>query len=78
MNTYADPFGELGLPITMVSPEMGTGPETPSRACSVRYQARAEFLKGEDLMGQWGRLLAAEPLYDRVQLVSATMPAPGS
>ncbi len=32
-----------------------------------RYQARAEFLEGEERAGQWDRLVAAEPGYDPVQ-----------
>ena len=31
------------------------------------YQARAEFLKGEDRAGQWDRLVAADPIIDQVQ-----------
>ena len=45
-------------------------PEAEVRLGRERYQARAEFLKGEDRTGQWGRLVAADPLYDRVQRVA--------
>ena len=42
-------------------------PEAEVRLGRERYQARAEFLKGEDRASQWDRLVAADPLYDRVQ-----------
>ena len=35
-----------------------------------RYQARAEFLGGENRAGHWDRLVAAEPLYDQIQRVA--------
>ncbi|MFQ5979067.1 MAG: nitroreductase/quinone reductase family protein [Candidatus Heimdallarchaeota archaeon] len=35
-----------------------------------RYQAQAEFLKGEDRAGQWDRLVAADPMYDKAQRVA--------
>lgn len=42
-------------------------PEAEVRLGRERYQARAEFLKGEERASQWDRLVAADPLYDRVQ-----------
>jgi deazaflavin-dependent oxidoreductase (nitroreductase family) len=42
-------------------------PEAEVRLGRERYQARAEFLEGEDRASQWDRLVAADPLYDRVQ-----------
>lgn len=35
------------------------------------YQARAEFLGGEERAGHWEQLVAAEPIYDEVQRVAA-------
>ena len=45
-------------------------PEAEVRLGRERYQARAEFLEGEDRAGQWDRLVAAEPTYDKVQRVA--------
>ena len=45
-------------------------PEAEVRLGRERYQARAEFLEGEDRAGQWDRLLAANPTYDKVQRVA--------
>ena len=42
-------------------------PEAEVRLGRERYQARAEFLKGEDRAGHWNRLVAADPLYAQVQ-----------
>ncbi len=42
-------------------------PEAEVRLGRERYQARAEFLEGEDRAGHWDRLVAAEPGYDWVQ-----------
>ena len=42
-------------------------PEAEVRLGRERYQARVEFLKGEDRAGQWDRLVAADPTYDQVQ-----------
>ncbi len=42
-------------------------PEVEVRLGPERYQARAEFLEGEDRAGQWDRQMAAEPLVDRAQ-----------
>ena len=45
-------------------------PEAEVRLGRERYQARAEFLEGEDRAGQWDRLVAADPTYDKVQRVA--------
>ena len=45
-------------------------PEAEVRLGRERYQARAEFLKGEDRAGMWERLLAVEPLLDETQRVA--------
>ena len=45
-------------------------PEAEVRLGRERYQARAEFLDGDDLAGQWDRLVAANPLYDKVRQVA--------
>ena len=45
-------------------------PEAEVQLGRERYQARAEFLEGEDRAGQWGRLVAADPGYDWVQRVA--------
>ncbi len=45
-------------------------PEAEVQLGRERYQARAEFLEGEDRAGHWERLVAAEPLYDQVQRVA--------
>ena len=45
-------------------------PEAKVQLGRERYQARAEFLEGEDRAGHWDRLVAAEPLYDQVQRVA--------
>ena len=42
-------------------------PEAEVRLGRERYQARAEFLEGEDRAGQWDRMVAADPGYDWVQ-----------
>ena len=42
-------------------------PEAEVRLGRERYQARAEFLEGEDRAGQWDRQVAAEPLVDQAQ-----------
>ena len=42
-------------------------PEAEVRLGRERYQARAEFLEGEDRASQWHRLVAADPLYAQVQ-----------
>ncbi len=42
-------------------------PEAEVQLGRERYQARAEFLEGEDRAGHWDRLVAAEPIYDQVQ-----------
>ena len=42
-------------------------PEAGVRLGRERYQARAEFLKGEDRAGHWDQLVAADPLYAKVQ-----------
>ncbi len=42
-------------------------PEAEVRLGRERYQARAEFLEGEERAGQWDRLVAADPLYAQVQ-----------
>ena len=44
-----------------------THPEAEVRLGRERYQARAEFLEGEDRAGQWDRLVAADPMLDWVQ-----------
>ena len=42
-------------------------PEAEVQLGRERYQARAEFLEGEDRAGQWDRQVAAEPLVDQAQ-----------
>ena len=42
-------------------------PEAEVQIGRERYQARAEFLEGEDRAGHWDRLVAADPRYDWVQ-----------
>ena len=42
-------------------------PEAEVRLGRERYQARAEFLEGEERAGQWDQQVAAEPLVDRAQ-----------
>ena len=42
-------------------------PEAEVQLRRERYQARAEFLEGEDRAGYWDRLVAADPGYDWVQ-----------
>ena len=42
-------------------------PEAEVRLGRERYQARAEFLEGEDRARQWDRQVAAEPLVDQAQ-----------
>ncbi len=42
-------------------------PEAEVRLGRERYQARAEFLEGEDRAGHWDRLVAADPMLDWVQ-----------
>ena len=42
-------------------------PEAEVQLGRERYQARAEFLEGEDRAGQWDRLVAADPGYNWVQ-----------
>ncbi len=42
-------------------------PEAEVQLRRERYQARAEFLEGEDRAGQWDRQVAAEPLVDQAQ-----------
>ena len=46
-------------------------PEVEVQLGRERYQARAEFLKGEDRAGYWDRLVAADPGYDWVQRLAA-------
>ena len=46
-------------------------PEAEVQLGRERYQARAEFLEGEDRAGQWDRLVAADPAYDWVQRIAA-------
>ena len=46
-------------------------PEAEVRLGRERYQARAEFLEGEDRAGHWDRLVAADPAYDWVQRLAA-------
>ncbi len=50
-------------------------PEAEVRLGRERYQARAEFLEGEDRASQWDRLVAADPLYDRVQRLAGREPS---
>ncbi len=45
-------------------------PDAEVRLGRERYQARAEFLQGEDRAGQWDRLVAADPHYDWVQRIA--------
>ena len=42
-------------------------PEANVRFGRERYEARAEFLEGEDRAGQWDRQVAAEPLVEQAQ-----------
>ena len=42
-------------------------PEAEVRLGRERYQARAEFLEGEDRAGHWDRLVATDPMLDWVQ-----------
>ena len=42
-------------------------PEAEVRLGRERFQARAEFLEGEDRAGQWDRQVAAEPLVEEAQ-----------
>ena len=42
-------------------------PEAEVRLGRARYQARAESLEGEDRSGQWDRLVAADPMLDKIQ-----------
>ena len=42
-------------------------PEAEVQLGRERYQARAEFLEGEDRAGQWDRLVTADPGYEWVQ-----------
>ncbi len=46
-------------------------PEAEVQLGRERYQARAEFLEGEDRAGHWDRLVAADPGYDWVQRLAA-------
>ena len=45
-------------------------PHAEVRLGRERYQARAVFLEGEDRAGEWDRLVAADPAYDKVQRVA--------
>ena len=45
-------------------------PEAEVQLGGERYQARAEFLEGEERTGHWDRLVAAEPIMDQVQRVA--------
>ena len=42
-------------------------PEAEVRLGRKRYQARAEFLEGEERAGHWDRLVAADPILDKFQ-----------
>ena len=46
-------------------------PEAEVQLGRERYQARAEFLEGEDRASQWDRLVTADPAYDWVQRLAA-------
>ncbi len=62
---YDTNFAKPALPAWVLN--LRAHPEAVVRLGRELYQARAEFLEGEDRAGQWDRLVADEPLVDRVQ-----------
>ena len=58
-------FAKPALPSWVLN--LRAHPEAEVRLGRERYQARAEFLEGEERAGQWDRLVAADPINDQVQ-----------
>ena len=63
--TYDTNIAKPALPAWVLN--LRAHPEAEVRLGREWYQARAEFLEGEDRAGQWDRLVAAEPMVDQVQ-----------